>query len=273
MKKVPYKRNRALFIVLVSYAFVSSTCLAAELPELVTDRPDQTESSTTVPYESIQIETGWTHSERNDDDLETDVFPETLLRYGLAEKLELRFIYAGYVWENDVSTDAGAQDNEGSGDLAVGFKLKLWDEEDWLPEAAFMSHLTMPAGKAPFSSERYDPDYRLAFAHTLSERLSLAYNLGQVWSTEQDDAGDRDTRHQFQYTAALGIGLNDELGCFVEFFGDIPTGDSDGPANYFDGGFTYLVKDNLQLDVSSGVGLSDNADDWFVGAGFSIRSP
>lgn len=262
------------FLVLLGiYALVSSSSFAVELPELITDRPDQTESSTTVPYESVQIETGWTHSERYDDDIETDVFPETLVRYGLAEKLELRFIYAGYYWENAVSTDAGAQDDEGSGDLAVGFKLKLWDEEDWLPEAAFVSHVGIPAGKSPFSSERFDPDYRLAFSHTLSDRYSFGYNLGQVWSSEQDADGDRDTRPEFQYTAALGIGLDDKLGCFVEFFGDIPTGDSDGPANYFDGGFTYLVKDNLQLDVSSGVGLSDNADDWFLGAGFSIRFP
>lgn len=260
-------------IVLVNYALVSTTFFGVEFPELITDRPDQTESSTTVPYESIQIEAGWTHSERYDDDFETDVLPETLLRYGLAGKLELRFIYAGYFWVNAVSTEAGAQDNEGSGDIAVGFKIKLWDEEDWIPEAAFMSHLGMLAGKGLFSSKRFDPDYRLAFWYTLSDRYSFGYNLGQVWSTEEDADGDRDTRPEFQYTAALGIGLSDEFGCFVEFFGDIPTGSSDGPANYFDGGFTYLVANNLQLDVSSGLGLSDNADDWFLAAGSSIRFP
>ncbi|MHC4325160.1 MAG: transporter [Planctomycetota bacterium] len=271
MKIVPGKGSKSFLVFLVGYVLVSSSCFAAELPELVTDRPDQTESSTTVPYESIQIETGWTHSEKNDDDIETDVFPETLLRYGIAEKLELRFIYVGYVWERTVSDQAGAQDSEGSGDIAAGFKLKLWDEEDWLPEAAIMSHVSIPAGKAPFSSERFDPDYRLAFSHTLSDRISLAYNLGQIWISEEDADGDLDTKSDFQYTAALGIGLNEKLGGFVEFFGDIPTGGSEGPANYFDGGFTYLAANNLQLDVSSGIGLSDSADDWFLSAGLSIR--
>jgi hypothetical protein len=30
-----------------------------EAPELITDRPDQTESSTVVPHKSLQIETGF----------------------------------------------------------------------------------------------------------------------------------------------------------------------------------------------------------------------
>lgn len=34
---------------------VSSSCSGAEYPELITDRPDQTESSTTVPYKSVQV--------------------------------------------------------------------------------------------------------------------------------------------------------------------------------------------------------------------------
>jgi len=262
-----------VLVVLVGHTLVSSSCLAVDVPELVTDRPDQTESSSTVPYGSIQIEMGWLYSDEDSEDLETDAFPQALLRYGLAENLELRLGYDGYIWQNAVGSRAGALDEEGSGDLSAGFKLKLMDEEGWLPETAFISHLGLPTGKAPFSSERVDPDYRLAFSHTLSDRISFGYNLGQAWRTEEDAAGDRDTRNNFIYTAALGVGLTEKLGGFVEFFGDIPTGSDGGPANSFDGGFTYLIADNLQLDISSGIGLSDDADDWFVSAGFSIRFP
>ena len=114
-------RTRTLLILLAGCIFASSLCSGAEYPELITDRPDQTESSTTVPYQSVQIETGWLHSEEDDDDIETDTFPQTLLRYGLADGLELRLNYDGYVWENAVGLTAGAVDNEGSGDTAVGF--------------------------------------------------------------------------------------------------------------------------------------------------------
>ncbi|KPK34201.1 MAG: hypothetical protein AMJ65_18675 [Phycisphaerae bacterium SG8_4] len=221
----------------------------------------------------MQIETGWLHSERDDDDLETDTFPQTLLRYGLADGLELRLNHDGYVWEHAVGLTAGAVDNEGSGDTAVGFKVQLQEEEGWLPETALLSHLGLPTGKAPLPSERFDPDYRLAFSHTLSDQLSFGYNLGQAWVSEEDAAGDRDTRHEFIYSAALGVGLTETVACFVEFFGDVPTGSDGGPAHSFDGGFTCLFGDNLQLDVSSGVGLSEGADDWFIAAGLSVRFP
>ena len=48
---------------------------------------------------------------------------------------------------------------------------------------------------------------------------------------------------------------------------------SGGPANMFDGGFTYLIIDNFQIDVASGVGLSQEADDWFITAGATYRCP
>ena len=267
------KSEKVLSILLLDVLLLSSASVASGVPELITDRPDQTESSTTVPPGSVQVEMGWLHSEEERQDLETDIFPQTLLRYGLMENLELRFGFDGYVWENAVGSQGGNVDAEGGADLGVGFKLKLREEEGWLPETALLASVGLPTGKGPFSSERFDPDYRLSCSHTLSERLSFGYNLGQAWVTEEDAAGDRDTRHQFVYTAALGISLTDNLGGFVEFFGEIPTGSDGGPANSFDGGFTYLIADNVQLDVSSGIGLSQDADDWFLAAGLSIRFP
>ncbi|MHC4478056.1 MAG: transporter [Planctomycetota bacterium] len=267
MMVVHDKSKISFLVLLLAYALAPGSCLTAEAADLGTDRPDQTEASSTIPRGYAQLETGWLHSRDDDADVQTDVVPQSLLRYGLAGNLELRLNYAGYFRED------AAADSEGSGDLAVGAKVKFWNENGWRPETAIITHLAMPSGKTPFSSERFDPDYRLAFTHTLSDRVSLAYNLGQAWKSEVDSTGDRDTRPDFQYTAALGIGLTDWLGCFVEFFGDIPTANANGPANSFDGGLTYMMTENLQLDVYSGVGLSDGADDWFIGAGFSVRFP
>lgn len=89
--------------------------------------------------------------------------------------------------------------------------------------------------------------------------------------SEKDSTGDRDTRNQFVYSTALEIGLTEEIGCLVEFFGDIPSSSNGGSANSFDGGFTFLMEENFQLDVSSGVGLSDDTEDCFIPTGFSTR--
>ena len=271
-------RNRNLLLTLGmgwSFLFIPFMAQGAEFPELITDRPDQTESSETVLPGYFQMEFGWTHAEEDNGARgTTDAFPESLLRVGLVENLELRFGYAGYQWEDFSFKNGSFEENDGCGDTEVGMKLKFWDEKGWIPQTAVLTHLSLPTGQAPFSSERPDPSYRFAFSHMLTERLSLGYNLGQAWKTNEDDSGDRDTRSVFQYTVALGISLTERLGTFVEFFGDIPTGSASGkPANFFNGGFTYLLADNVQLDIASGLGLSEDADDWFIGWGLSFRFP
>ena len=51
-----------------------------------------------------------------------------------------------------------------------------------------------------------------------------------------------------------------------------PSGaDSARTEHYFDGGFTYRVSNNLQLDVRGGVGLNEAAADYFTGAGAVVR--
>ncbi len=254
---------------------IPSGIQAAEVPEIVTDRPDQTESSETVLPGFFQMELGWTHAEDDNGARgTTDSFPESLLRVGLLENLELRLGYDGYQWQDFNFKNGYFEENDGCGDTLVGMKLKFWDEKGWIPQTAVLTHLSLPTGQAPFSSERTDPSYRFLFTHTLSDRVSFAYNLGQAWESSEDDKGDRDTRSVFQYTATVAISLTDRLGTYMEFFGDVPTGRSSGkPANSFNGGFTYLLANNVQLDIASGLGLSDSADDWFIGMGISFRFP
>jgi hypothetical protein len=94
-----------------------------------------------------------------------------------------------------------------------------------------------------------------------------------AWESRLNDAGKRVNLSNYLYTLAFGLGITDRLGSFLEVFGDVPASAPGTPANYFDGGLTYLLRDNLQFDVSAGVGLSHAAEDWFVGAGISVRFP
>ena len=217
----------------------------------------------------VQFEFGWTHAEDDSDaDVTLDSFPETLIRVGVASTLEFRFGFNGFFWE-DID---GVGSNNGAGDLGIGLKWKLWEETGWQPQAAILAGTSVPTGEAPFSSERFDPAFRLACSHTLTETLALGYNLGGLWSTEEDTMGDRDTTASITYSIVLGITLSEQLGTFIEFFGEAPTSEGN-PANSFDGGLTYLIADNLQIDLLGGIALSEAAVDWFVGAGLVWRLP
>ena len=263
----------ALFQVLliISTAGVSLAGPASAAPEMVTDRPDQTESSSVVPPGYAQLEVGWTFT-RNDiagTRVETHAFPGTLLRLGALPRVVIRLGWDGGIWEQARS---GVQRTElsGAGDMGIGAKFYGWEEQGWIPEMALLGGVSLPVGSDEFSSGRADPDFRVSLSHTLSDRLSLGYNLGASWPSAGEETSDR--LSLFLYTAALGISLSERAGMFLELFGDIPIGVDDGEAAHsFDGGFTYLLRDNVQLDAAGGVEISESADDWFVGLGISVR--
>ena len=170
--------------------------------ELVTDRPDATESSSVVEPGYGQVEMGWLLTDSGD--TTSHEFAQTLLRIGVVDHVELRVGWSGYL-EADRS-DAP----EGVGDGELGLKIYFAEERGFLPETALLASVSVPWGDSEVSSKEVDPAFRFAFAHTLSDTASLSYNLGAEWGTE-DDA----TLSSFVYTTALGIGLTDSLGLYV----------------------------------------------------------
>ncbi len=82
-----------------TYLFVGFTlivtlvAMAQEgIPELITDRADQTESSSPVPLKSLQIETGFMLEKDHNESrkVKNTTYNTTLLRYGLLSAFELR---------------------------------------------------------------------------------------------------------------------------------------------------------------------------------------
>lgn len=262
----------ALNVILAIGAILFSNLSAQE--DLVTDRPDQTESAIVIKPGFFQLEAGWTFTQDDEAGTETETqeIPGTLLRIGLIDRIELRLGFSGYT-STETETGGVETSSNGAGDGEFGAKIYLWAEDGLMPETALLVGVSVPVGKTGISSEEWDPSFRFSFAHTLSESLSLGYNLGMAWESAQLQGGGDTTLSNFQYTAALGIGISDKLGAFVELFGDIPMSATGGASNSVDGGFTYLLLDNLQLDVASGFGISNTADDWFLGVGVSWRFP
>jgi Putative MetA-pathway of phenol degradation len=262
-----------------------------ERPELVTDRPDLTESSSVVPKGTIQVEMGWSMEELSSpgEDLTAHHFPETLARIGLHDRIELRLGWDGGQWQ-DLRKDGTNVDSRGIGDMYLGTKISLWSEDGNLPETGLILGTSVPTGTKCraaeqlanrrycssfnlYSSRRADPSVILAMAKTLNERLSIGWNVGTVWLTEREDDGDLDTFPRGIYSVALGISATERTGFFVEFFGDTALSGGSRPSNNFDGGITFLVLPNVQIDASVGKGISSESPDWFAGAGISFRLP
>lgn len=227
-----------------------------EISPIEADRPDQTETAFTVPAGMFQFETGFSYQEENRSST-SYLAPTVLLKYGINSNFEIRLIteFAFNSVENS--------EFSGINPIVLGFKLKILEEKGVLPKTAFLGHLSLPNCATSRNKTNYlAPQFRFLMQHTITDKVSLSYNLGAEWDGFTAGPG-------FIYTTAVGYGITDKLGTFIEIFGFAP---QDSTANHtVDAGCTYLINDNFMVDLSGGLGITSNAPNHFVSVGFSFR--
>jgi len=237
---------------------------------LVTDRPDFTEASVTVGRGVVQIEGGYTFTHNDDDGLKTNShsFPETLLRVGMfADWFEFRMDWNYAIERNEIGglafTDSGGED------LTIGCKIGLTPQECLLPETAIILQMSVPTGADAFTANEVLPGVNYLYSWELNEDWSLGGSTGINAATDDETT---DTYSLFSQSLTLGHGWTERLSSYCEWYVLAPvSADTDKPQNYFNGGFTYLINNNLQWDIRAGVGLNQAADDFFAGSGLSVR--
>lgn len=236
----------------------------SEAEPIVTDRPDFTESTETVPAGMTQIEAGTTFSRAGEE--KSHSLGEVLIRHSLGRKTELRLEVPTF------SRTRGAGGREaGFEDGSIGFKtvLSLGSGGFGLgrPRVSLIADTSLPLGSRRFRERKLQPGAKLLLSWELSDRVALSSNLNYAYLSEQ---GER--FGELSASASLGVGLTDKVGSFIEVFGFSPSGDRDD-SRFINGGFTFLVNNDLQLDARLGFGLGNavKGPDTFFGVGLSQR--
>lgn len=240
--------------IIIILLLLPSICLAQEL---ITDRPDQTESALTVPIYTMQIETGLSYESLKESDIGVSNYTlgGTLFRYGVFDNIEFR-LGTAYLIKT-------AQNNKsGFGDFLLGTKINLMREDHAPLDVGILARALLPIGDAAFNPVKVEPEIIMALSKSVSERFSVSMNLGGSWYSLIDEI-------YYIYSAAMGYSLNDLTAFFVEVYGSLFT--SYSPIHKFNGGFTYLASNQIQLDVSEGNAISGVESFWFVSSGISIR--
>ncbi len=244
-------------------------------PPLSTNRPNQSSSPDTTTPGYVKFEIGWTlnHDETSSlDEFESNQFPGIVARIGVLGNLEAQIGWSGYSWQE--VTVAGIKDEiNGAGDGSFAMKWRIRDAEGATPAVALLPGVNLPFGKDALSSHRVDPSLLLLVDHTLSDRFTVSYNIGPSWATSETESGDLNTLSSLNYSLAIYLSATGNLGLFGEVFGSTALSDSGRAQNSIDTGFTYLISDKVIVDFIVGWGLSDAADDWFVGSGLTFRLP
>ncbi len=252
----------------------AQTPASPDEPEpIITDRPDFTESPQTVPRRfKAQIESGFTFARVGE--VKESSLGEVLVRVPVAERVELRFGVPNYVFVRAASGGNSDVRATGFDDAFFGAKIALLEGagETGLfkkPAAALLVGTSLPTGARAFREDNLQPEAVLALSVDLTKRFALSTNFGYVRAS---DGGER--FNQGFGTLSLGAGLSKRVGAYFEVYGFTRVEAATRQrARFANGGVTYLINKNFQLDARVGAGLGNHiaGPDYFFGFGFARR--
>ncbi len=239
---------------------------------LVTDRPGFLFSSLTVGRGVLQAELGIPAVTLNRaggvDTRLTSLFG--LVRYGLTPNLELRFDSPVY---NETRVTAGGLRStaRGFGDLEVGAKWHLLDNQGARPSFALIPSVIVPVGEKDFSARR--PVYQLnAMAEwNLKDGWGIGALAGYLNGPSGGNGGN-DRYGQETFAVSLGRSLpSPKWSAYGEAVYATTSLAGASDSSFLGGGVKYLAANDVQLNLSFDRGLSADSPDWLFGLGLSVR--
>ena len=250
------------------------TWLEAEVDQIVTDRPDFTEASSTVGLNRIQVEAGYTFIRDISGPARHtfQLYPETLVRVGLfAEWFELRVAWT-YLEEREEAIGL-THGRRGALDTLIGVKLALVEQDGFRPEMAVILQTFVPTGSPAFSADTLLPGVNLLYSWEINDWLSVGGSTQAIRFIEDPEVDDH--RYLlFIQSMTVGYQLTHRLGAYTEWFGFFPHSALHSgiqPMHFLNGGITFLLTPLLQLDARIGFGLNRAAEDFFTGVGVAWK--
>ncbi|MCX6174459.1 MAG: transporter [Ignavibacteriales bacterium] len=253
-----------LTIVLFSYGIIAQS----EIPELVTDRPDNTDSPIVLPIDYFQIETGFLFEKQKflESGLTIEknnlILGSTLLRCGVSTNWEFRFggeyiITRSFISSNELLT-------QGMQNIFFGAKYQFRKDQEILSNAGFIFIFGLPFGNEKLRPNNIEPGITLALEHDFSDEIFFSVNAGIYNNSTLG-------KNIYDLSASLEYGFNYEFSVFAEVFSSYISNLS--PNHNVDVGCEYLMKKNIQVDFSIGTSVFSDDTDYFGSLGISIRLP
>lgn len=236
----------ALFILI----FTLYPTLTFAQHDVIPDRPGIGDSPFTYSTGIFGAETGIQYIDGGSGEYQ---FPQLLLRYGVSEKVELRF-NAGSVAFADGLADGQVQQQ------SAGFKYEILAEQGRY--LTFMTMIDLPFLNSNYSS--WGTTFTMLGRVEGDTNWALDSNVGM---TVPDLFGGGSGSVSFNFNLTPGYNFNNPANSGV-YFGYATNFSSDFDIHYFELGFTILTAPNIQLDINSAKNLFQQG--YFIGAGFAV---
>lgn len=235
----------------------AATADEAEAPSF--DRPGIAFSTQTLPRGAFAWEQGLPDVERDRDGgaRSTRYAAATLLRLGLADRLELQLSASPYVHLRE-REDGQRRSRHGAGDTGLALKLAL-------PSAHERFSWAVLAGATADSARRGLGNG--ATVYTLGTTLGYDFD-DRVSGALYFNLDRSDGRDTWTWSPSLGLALSERLGAYVE--AGLSRSQGESATAVAGAGLTWMATPRVQLDASFDRGLDARSPDWQGGVGVSF---
>jgi hypothetical protein len=259
-------------ITLLNFLFLLPLFGQDTLGLIAPDRPGFGDAVFITPKKYLMIETGfWTENQKEVgstlQNTRGTALNSTLFRYGVSKKFELRFDYS--LWQEKLNREASIT---GFQPARIGFKAALLENKGAIPAVTLIGMTGFPFSTSSyFRTNGINPSLELSFANSLTDWLTLCYNLGSAWDGDNKNPA-------YYYALSLEMAISDKFGCYFQGHGDTQKMELAGNSNqinqtFIEGGILYFPKNYIQIDISAGRSIGTMNTYSFLTCGFSIRLP
>lgn len=232
---------------------------------LSADRPDTTESASTVPRGLWQLEGSLVDWTRDGGERRWLIAPFNL-KYGLDTDTDVQLAFVPYTSVREEGRVVAG----GTSDIAVRLKHNLWGNDGGPTALAIMPWISLPTGSSALSFDRVQGGVIVPLAIETSSGLGIGA-MAEV-DLLYNDADDR-YGTAFVHTVVVGTDLSERWGGYLEYAG-VASWDLDaGYVAFLDAGVTFGLSSRAQFDAGVRVGLTDDAADLGIFLGYTVRLP
>lgn len=252
-KKAHIKKSLYTFCLLILLSGRGLTVTAQDL--FAPDRPGIGSGSYVVSPSTIYLESGVQFSSSGN--LNEFSLGQLLMRYGIWPALEFDIFFNSLIFRDfNGTTDTGIQDS------GIGIKYNILADRKGQPvRVSLLGTLSIPTGSRNFTADEWTPGITLLADTPIGDHWGLTGNAGYTVGT-----GSQADRYSLIITPGYAVPSIDKLGAYFGYAGFYSSADD---RHFAEAGLTLLAHTDIQLDVNSGLELSDG--DFFLGFGLVKR--
>ena len=245
---------RPYFSILIFFFIGIEICNAQFSNSIRTGRPGVSIGPFTVGRQLFQIQSGISAFGNNISGSSNILNTDHVLRLGLTETFEVSTL---------IEVQKHLQENvSGLNNFALGFRYNFAHKPKGLiPAIGLQTRFRVPVLSADYSIKKTVPIVTLVTHHSLPKNISFNMNFGYTLDGNSLDP-------TYSYIFNLSFPITSKWSGFIENYGRNTLGKI---YNFYDGGFAYLLNNDLQLDLYGGIGNNYNTLDYFASAGISWR--